>query len=100
HRRFGTGRRMRLSELEHLETGEFEMFLELLGEAISARVFSTEAVEILSGDGSLKVRLEPTGDGREAMILTAEGMFSGPDHWISIEPISTAEMLEVIEVPK
>jgi len=96
-RRFGTGRRMRLSELEHLDTGEFEMFLDLLGEAVSARVFSTEAVEILSGDGCLKVRLEPTGDGREAMILTAEGMFSGADHWISIEPISTEGVIEVLQ---
>jgi hypothetical protein len=42
-------------------------------------------VEILSGDGCLKVRLEPTGDDRQARISTGDGMFSGPDQWISIE---------------
>jgi len=86
--RFDTGDRIRLSELEHLETGEFELFLDLLGEAVSARVFAEEPVEILSGDGCLRVKLEPTGDGREAMILTADGVLSGPDHWISVEQIS------------
>src|SRR5262249_22179859 len=49
--RFGTGRRMRLSELERLDPGEFDLFLDILGEAMSARVFPNEAVEILSGDG-------------------------------------------------
>jgi uncharacterized protein (TIGR02677 family) len=87
--RFGTGRRMRLSELEQLETGEFDMLLDLLGEAVSARVFTNEAVEALSPDGSLSVRLEPTDDGRNAMILTNDGIFSGPDQWIQIDPIST-----------
>jgi uncharacterized protein (TIGR02677 family) len=92
--RFGTGRRIRLSELEQLETGEFEMLLDLLGEAVSARIFSNEAVEILSPDGSLNLRLEPTDDGRDAMILTNDGIFSGPDQWIQIDPISveTVEM--------
>ena len=87
-RRFGTGNRIRLSELEQLETGDFDVFLDLLGEAVSARVFPVEAVEILSGDGSLRVKLEPTCDGREAMIVTADGTFAGPDHWISMEQLS------------
>ena len=94
-RRFGRGGRMRLSELEALETAEFELFLDLLGEAVSTRVFSTEAVEILSGDGCLRVKLEPTDDGREAMILTTEGTFSGPDYWISIEEISAEDTIGV-----
>jgi len=75
--RFGSGRRMRLSELELLEAGEFDLFLDLLGDATS--------VELLSDDGFLRVKLEPTNDGREAAIMTTEGVFSGPDHWISIE---------------
>lgn len=91
--RFGTGGRMRLSELDRLDTGEFDLFLDLLGEAVSARVLSSEAVEILSGDGCLKIKLEPTSDGREASILTMEGVFSGPDHWISIAQISSEEVL-------
>jgi uncharacterized protein (TIGR02677 family) len=91
--RFGTGGRTRLSEFEGLEPGEFDLFLDLLAEALSARVFPTEPVEIVSGDGSLRIKLEPTGDGQEALILTSEGIFSGPDHWISVERISTEEVL-------
>jgi uncharacterized protein (TIGR02677 family) len=75
--RFGSGRRMRLSELELLEAGEFDLFLDLLADATS--------MEVVSDDGFLRVRLEPTNDGREAAIMTTEGVFSGPDHWISIE---------------
>jgi len=66
-RRFGTSNRIRLSELQHLESGEFEMFLDLLGDVVS------------------EGQLAPTGDC-EASILTTEGVLSGPDHWISIEP--------------
>jgi uncharacterized protein (TIGR02677 family) len=90
-KRFGTGR-IRLSQLEHLESDEFDVFLDLLGEALSARVSSSQAVEILSSDGSLKICLEPTGDDRDAMILTSGGMFFGPDHWIGIEETSRTEM--------
>jgi uncharacterized protein (TIGR02677 family) len=92
--RFGTGHRIRLSELEQLEAGEFDMFLDLLGEAVSARIAPDEVVEILSPDGSLSVRLEPTDDGRNAMIVTHDGTFSGPDQWIQIDPIS-AETVEM-----
>jgi uncharacterized protein (TIGR02677 family) len=91
--RLATGRRVRLSDLGRLEVGEFELFLDLLAEAMSARVFPTEPVEIVSGDGCLKVRLEPTGDGRETLVLTPEGLFSGPDHWITVDQISTEEVL-------
>jgi uncharacterized protein (TIGR02677 family) len=83
--RFGAAGRMRLSDLEYLATGEFDLFLDLLGGAMSASLLSGDAVEIPSSSGSLTVRLEPTGDGRTASIQTPEGVFSGPDHWISIE---------------
>jgi uncharacterized protein (TIGR02677 family) len=91
--RLATGSRVRLSDLESLQMSEFELFLDLLAEALSARVFPTEPVEIVSGDGCLKVRLEPTGDGREALVVTPEGLFSGPDHWITVEQISTEQVL-------
>ncbi len=95
HSRFGSGHRMRLSELERLELGEFDLFLDLLGEAVSARLFPAEAVEILSGDGSLRIKLEPTDDGREATIMTPEGIFTGPDYWICVEQISFEDTPEV-----
>ena len=91
--RFGTGARMRLSELDQLETGELDLLLDLLGEAVSARLLSTEPVEIFSGDGCLKIRLEPAEDGRDASIVTADGVLSGPDHWITIEHVAAEEVL-------
>jgi uncharacterized protein (TIGR02677 family) len=91
--RFAVSGRMRLSELERLETGEFDFFLDLLGEVVSAKVLGDDTVEILSNDGSLTVKLQPTGDARLAVIQTPEGMFSGPDHWITIERSSAQEVV-------
>jgi uncharacterized protein (TIGR02677 family) len=93
---FGNGNRIRLSELEHLAAAEFELFLDLLGDAVSARVSAADTVEILSGDGCLKVRLESTGDDRQARINTSDGAFCGPDQWISIEQITIQDLPEVV----
>ena len=82
--RFADGQRLRLSDLSQLETNAFDLFLDLLGEGISTKVLPGETAEVLSNDGSLKVRLEPTGDGQLAIIHTPDGTFSGPDHWISV----------------
>jgi len=91
---FGKGNRIRLSQLEHLATGEFDLFLDLLGDVVSARASAADNVEILSGDGCLMVRLEPTGDDRVARIRTVDGDFSGPDQWITIEQIATQDLPE------
>jgi uncharacterized protein (TIGR02677 family) len=91
--RFGTGDRIRLSQLDELESGEFDLLLDILAEAVSARVLPTEPVEIFSSDGCLKIKLEPTGDGRQASVLTADGVFAGPDHWITIEHLVAEEVL-------
>jgi hypothetical protein len=53
-------------------------------------------VEILTGDGCLRVRLEPTGDDRMASISTADGVFSGPDQWILIEQVASPDLPEVV----
>jgi uncharacterized protein (TIGR02677 family) len=86
-RRLATGRRVRLSDLGDLDTTEFALFLDLLGDTLSARVHADEPVEVLSIDGSLHVTLEPTGDGRLATIVTAAGRFSGADHHITIRDL-------------
>jgi uncharacterized protein (TIGR02677 family) len=91
-RRFDTGQRMRLSEIEQLDTGEFDLLLDLLGQAVSVKVVAGDTAEILSNDGCLRLKLEPTGDGQTAVLHTPEGVFSGPDHWISVEPISADEV--------
>jgi uncharacterized protein (TIGR02677 family) len=86
-RRLATGARARLSDLGTLEPAEFALFLDLLGDALAARVGAEEAVEVVSSDGTLHVRLEPTADGRAATVDTPAGRFSGPDHYVTIEDL-------------
>ncbi len=95
-RRFCDNGRTRLSEIPFLQNNELDLLLDLLGEAMSARVDPTEPVEVLFADGCLRIKLEPTGENRQATIRTSEGMFRGPDHWISIERIPTPEVSEVL----
>jgi uncharacterized protein (TIGR02677 family) len=86
-RRLATGARARLSDLGLLDPVEFALFLDLLGDALSARVGDDETVEVVSSDGTLRVRLESAGDGRTATIETSAGRFSGPDHHVTIEDL-------------
>jgi uncharacterized protein (TIGR02677 family) len=83
--RFVGATRMRLSELGLLDSDEFDLLLEFLGETVTAAILSDDVREILSSDGSLRVKLQPTGDGQTAAIETSDGTFTGPDHWIVVE---------------
>ena len=77
--RLATGRPTRLSEIGELDPIAFEMFLDLLGEALASG-----AAETTTSDGSMLVSLAPTHDGRIATVWTPSGTFCGPDHvlWI------------------
>jgi uncharacterized protein (TIGR02677 family) len=95
--RLGTGRRVRLSELGTLSRMEFDLLLDLLGEALGSRVDKGSVIETTSSDGTLHIRLEPTGDGTTATLETADGTLSGPDCFVTIrsamdEGASLAEM--------
>jgi uncharacterized protein (TIGR02677 family) len=87
--RLATGQRTRLSEIGHLTSTEFSLFLDLLGETLSKKVAPQDAVEASSSDGAVSVRLCPTGDGRSATIETESGRFSGLDHFITITDVFT-----------
>lgn len=84
--RLATGRRVRLSELGHLEPDEFGLFLDLLGEALAAAQ-PGEPVETLSSDGTLLVRLEPTGCQTRATIRTRAGELTGPDYFLTLHDL-------------
>ena len=73
-----------MSDLGQLDNNAFDLFLDLLGEGVLATDFGGYTSEVVSNDGSLKVKLEPTDDGQLAVIQTADGVFSGPDHWVSV----------------
>ncbi|MCZ7677850.1 MAG: DUF2397 domain-containing protein [Sandaracinaceae bacterium] len=81
--------RVRLSELGELDTASFELFLELLADALANQPHPRAPVEVTSTDGTLLVRLEPVGDGSIARIETSLGVLSGPDCWIELIDLAT-----------
>jgi len=75
--------RLRLGELGPLEDGAFDLFLDLLAQALAAQPHPRSPVEVGSADGALVVRLEPI-EGSTATIETSRGALTGPDAWIEI----------------
>lgn len=85
--RLATDRDTRLSELGQLDAGSFRLFLTLLGEALAAQRHPDAAVERMTGDGTLAVRLVPLAAHTRAEIVTDHGTFSGRDHLLRIRRI-------------
>lgn len=83
-RRLATGRRLLLSDLGTLDPAPFELFLELLGDALSQMTGAREAVETTSIDGTIVIRLEPVSGAPQAVIETPAGLLAGPDCWITL----------------
>jgi hypothetical protein len=90
-RRLATGRRLRLSELGALGRTEFDLLLDLIGEALAARVRDTDVVDVASSDGSLVIRLESPEDGQRTTIETEGGRLSAPDLIVTIRDSFAAE---------
>jgi uncharacterized protein (TIGR02677 family) len=82
--RFAHGRTMRLSEIGQLESHAFRLFLSLLGEALTSQASPDDIVERQTGDGLLRVRLQPLGPETRAQIHTDAGIFSGRDHLLTV----------------
>ena len=89
--RLATGRITRLSELGTLDSHAFALFLQLLGEALTAQPSADDAVERQTGDGLLRIRLEPLGRETRAEVATETGTFAGRDHLITISAMHDAE---------
>ena len=89
--RLADGKAVRLSELGHLDAHTFQLFLNLLGEALAAQSNPDEAVERHTGDGLMRIRLEPLGAGTQARIVTDAGLFAGRDHLLTITPAEFGE---------
>ena len=82
--RLATGQTTRLSELGHLDPHAFALFLSLLGEALTAQSSPEDMVERQTGDGLLRIRLEPLEAHTRAEVVTEAGIFAGRDHRITI----------------
>jgi uncharacterized protein (TIGR02677 family) len=85
--RLASGELTRLSDLGHLDRHAFQLFLGLLGEALTVQSGPDDAVELQSSDGLLYISLEPVGGETSARIVTDAGIFSGRDHLITISRI-------------
>ncbi len=82
--KLANGKAKRLSDLGPLNPHGFQLFLNLLGEALPAQANPDEAVERQTGDGLLHVRLEPLGADSNAEIRTDTGIFTGRDHLLTV----------------
>lgn len=87
-RRLATGRPILLSDLGELDPCEFDLFLDLLGEALAAKVVPGDVVETTSTDGTLQIILAPAPGS--ATITTSTGRLTGPDHLVTILDAFTA----------
>ncbi len=85
--RLATGRATSLSELGALDTHAFALFLTLLGEALTAQTSPDALVELQSGDGLLRIQLQPLAADSQAKIHTPAGVFGGRDHLVTITRI-------------
>ena len=84
--RLANGKAKRLSDLGPLDPYGFQLFLSLLGEALPAQACPNETVERQTGDGLLRVRLEPLEPDSTAEIATETGVFAGRDHLLTVTP--------------
>ncbi len=84
--RLASGVPMRLSQLGQLDRHAFRLFLSLLAEVLAEQVGPDQPVERSSGDGLLRIRLDPLDAGTRAVIETPDGCFCGRDHLILVTP--------------
>lgn len=75
---------VRLSALGGLDHDVFEELLALLGRALSEPADGDGARRALTSDGRLEIVLSAPPDEREATLRTPRGVFTGPDHVVSI----------------
>lgn len=84
--RLATSRPFRLSEVSAWEKQEFDLFLAILADALANQKSQDAVVECQTGDGLLRIRLEPLDQNTRAVIDTPNGSFSGRDHILTISP--------------
>jgi uncharacterized protein (TIGR02677 family) len=82
--RFAHGNPLRLSELGQLDPHAFRLFLSLLGEALTSQHSPEHSVERQTGDGLLRLHLQPLGADTQAEIRTDAGTFRGRDHLLTV----------------
>lgn len=79
-----------LAALSGLNRIEFNLFLDLLGNALARKTDPGAPVEAISSDGQLRLWLEPIPGAPLATLHTSDGAFTGPDHVITISHAHSA----------
>ncbi len=87
--RLVTGGEMRLSDLDVLDRDAFRLFLQLLGDALSAWRPGTESVSATTNDGTMEIRLTRVRGGGIAEISTLDGVLRGPEHLVEIVDLAS-----------
>ncbi|GAB3812772.1 TIGR02677 family protein [Micromonospora zhanjiangensis] len=77
-----------LSRLGELDTAEFRLFLQLLGDALAARRPDASEVTTTTSDGTLRVRLVRVDGAPAVRIVTADGLLTGPEHLVDITDLA------------
>jgi uncharacterized protein (TIGR02677 family) len=89
--RLANGEPKRLSDLGQLDRHGFQLLLHLLGETLPAQTNPDDPVERQTGDGLLRVRLEPLEAESTAEILTDTGLFAGRDHLLTVTSMEVGD---------
>ncbi len=77
-----------LSEIGELDTHAFRLFLNLLGDALSARSPEDTEVKTTTGDGTMEIRLSLVPGGGIVELPTEDGVLSGPQHLVDIADLT------------
>ncbi|QGN48083.1 TIGR02677 family protein [Micromonospora sp. WMMC415] len=80
-----------LSELARLDSAEFRLFLQLLGDALAASRPDGSGAETTTSDGTMAVRLRRVAGGATVRIVTEDGVLAGPEHLIEIVDLVGAD---------
>ena len=79
-----------LSQIGELDSAEFRLFLQLLGDALAAGRRDAREVVTTTSDGTLRVRLTRVDQADPVRISTADGVLTGPEHLIEITDLAAA----------
>jgi uncharacterized protein (TIGR02677 family) len=82
--RLATRGEVRLGELDALDRDAFRLFLQLLGDALSAWRPGLSAVSATTNDGTMEIRLTRLPGGGTVQIRTLDGVLRGPEHLVEI----------------
>ncbi len=86
--RLATGGEVRLSDLDVLDPAAFRLFLQLLGDALSAWRPDTRTVTATTNDGTMAIRLTRLPGEEPAEIRTLDGVLRGPQHVVEITDLA------------